>query len=174
MRHGNKINHLGRTYAHRSATLSNMAISLILSKRIKTTVPKAKELRKYAEPIINRSKEDTTHNRRMVFAELQHKEAVTELFNNVSKKIAGRNGGYTRILKLADNRPGDNAEVCIIELVDYNENMLKEAKGATKKRTRRGKTTSKTETPKTEAPESETKETDDPKTGEYEYKNRHL
>lgn len=132
MRHGNKINHLGRKYAHRSAMLSNMGVSLLLHKRIKTTLAKAKELRVYIEPIITRSKEDTTHNRREVFSELQSKEAVNELFVNISAKVATRNGGYTRILKLAEHRAGDNAETCIIELVDYNENMLKAPKGATK------------------------------------------
>lgn len=142
MRHGNKINHLGRKYAHRSAMLSNMGVSLIMHKRIKTTLAKAKELRVYIEPIITRSKEDTTHNRREVFSELQSKEAVNELFMEISAKVATRNGGYTRILKLAEHRAGDNAETCIIELVDYNENMLKAPKGATKKRSRRssGKT----------------------------------
>lgn len=128
MRHGNKINHLGRKYAHRSAMLSNMGVSLLLHKRIKTTLAKAKELRVYIEPIITRSKEDTTHNRREVFSELQSKEAVNELFVNISAKVATRNGGYTRILKLAEHRAGDNAETCIIELVDYNENMLKAPK----------------------------------------------
>jgi large subunit ribosomal protein L17 len=132
--------------------LANMSTSLLLKKRIKTTLAKAKELRMYVEPIINRSKEDTTHNRRMAFAELKSKEAVTELFNNISAKVASRNGGYTRILKLADNRVGDNAEVCIIELVDYNENMLKDTKAAAKKKTRRGKTTVK----KTEKDKNET------------------
>ncbi len=157
MRHGNKINHLGRTYSHRKAMLSNMATSLILHKRIETTVAKAKELRPYVEPIINRAKNDSTHNRRMVFSELHSKEAVTELFNNISGKVATRNGGYTRILKLAENRPGDNSEMCMMELVDYNENMLKEAKGASKKRTRRGKTTAKkTPATNTALPEADT------------------
>jgi len=143
MRHGNKINHLGRTYAHRNSMLSNMGTSLILHKRIETTVAKAKELRVYIEPIIHRGKEDTTHNRREVFSKLQSKEAVKELFSNISAKIATRNGGYTRILKLGENRLGDNAEMCFIELVDYNENMLKTAKAGAKKRSRRG--TGKTE-----------------------------
>lgn len=139
MRHGNKINHLGRKTAHRKSLLSNMGTSLILHKRIKTTTAKAKELRVYIEPIINRAKEDTTHNRRMVFSELQSKEAVQELFTNIAGKIAARNGGYTRILKLGENRLGDNAETCYIELVDYNENLLKTAKTAgAKKRSRRG------------------------------------
>ncbi len=143
MRHGNKINHLGRTHAHRSAMLMNMGTSLILHKRIETTVAKAKELRVYIEPLINRGKEDTTHNRREVFAKLRSKDAVKELFGNISTKIATRNGGYTRILKLGENRLGDNAEMCFIELVDYNDNMLKTAKTGAKKRSRRG--TGKTE-----------------------------
>ncbi len=139
MRHGNKINHLGRKHAHRSALLMNMGTSLILHKRIRTTLAKAKELRVFIEPVINRAKADTTHNRREVFAKLHSKEAVSELFNNVSGKITTRNGGYTRILKLGEKRLGDNAETCFIELVDYNENMLKEAKApGTKKRSRRG------------------------------------
>lgn len=137
MRHGNKINHLGRKYAHRKAMLSNMAASLIMHKRIKTTVAKAKELRSYIEPLINLSKSDSTHHRRTAFSQLQDKEAVTELFNSIGGKVANRNGGYTRILKLGDNRLGDNAEMCYIELVDYNENMLKETKAAGKKKTRR-------------------------------------
>lgn len=125
MRHGRKINHLGRTSAHRDAMLSNMAASLIVHKRIKTTLAKAKELRTYVEPLITRSKEDSTHSRRIVFSYLQSKEAVTELFREVSTKVAQRPGGYTRILKLG-NRPGDNADMCYIELVDYNENLLAE------------------------------------------------
>ena len=138
MRHGNKINHLGRKTAHRKSMLSNMGTSLILHKRIKTTLAKAKELRIYIEPIINRAKEDTTHNRRMVFSNLQSKEAVDILFTEIAGKIAERNGGYTRILKIGGNRLGDNAETCYIELVDYNENMLKTAKPAgAKKRSRR-------------------------------------
>ena len=138
MRHGNKINHLGRKYAHRKAMLGNMGVSLIMHKRIKTTLAKAKELRVYIEPIINRAKEDNTHNRREVFSHLQDKEAVNELFTEIAGKIAGRNGGYTCILKIAETRVGDSAETAYIELVDYNENMLKTAKTATKKRSRRG------------------------------------
>ena len=138
MRHGNKINHLGRKYAHRKAMLGNMGVSLIMHKRIKTTLAKAKELRVYIEPIINRAKEDNTHNRREVFSHLQDKEAVNELFTEIAGKIAGRNGGYTRILKIAETRVVDSAETVYIELVDYNENMLKTAKTATKKRSRRG------------------------------------
>ena len=120
MRHGKKDNHLGRTTAHRSAMLSNLAISLILHKRITTTTAKAKELRKYVEPILTRSKDDTTHSRRIVFAELQNKEAIKELYGEVAGKIAGRPGGYTRIIKLSAGRAGDNADMCVIELVDYN------------------------------------------------------
>jgi len=138
MRHGKKINHLGRKSAHRQAMLSNMAASLILHKRIKTTLQKAKTLRMYIEPLINRSKDNTTHSRRIVFSYLQNKEAVTELFRNISDKVANRPGGYTRILKI-ENRLGDNAEMCYIELVDYNENMLKtDDKKTTTRRSRRG------------------------------------
>jgi len=145
MRHGKKFNHLGRTASHRSAMLSNMASSLILNKKITTTVAKAKELRKYVEPLITKSKDNTTHSRRVVFSYLQNKEVVKELFGEVADKIADRPGGYTRILKLG-NRLGDNAEMALIELVDYNELML-EAKaskdeGKTKtRRSRRGTST---------------------------------
>ncbi|MBQ7942309.1 MAG: 50S ribosomal protein L17 [Muribaculaceae bacterium] len=139
MRHNKKFNHLGRTKSHRDALLANMTISLIKHKRIVTTLAKAKALRIYAEPLINRAKTDDTANRRVVFSYLQNKEAVTELFQNISQKIADRPGGYTRILKLG-NRLGDNAKTCFIELVDYNENMLKGAKEAKKPaRTRRSK-----------------------------------
>ncbi|NOZ36291.1 MAG: 50S ribosomal protein L17 [Chlorobi bacterium] len=139
MRHRKKFNHLGRKTAHRKAMLSNMAISLIEHKRIKTTVAKAKALRSFVEPIINRSKDDTTHSRRMVFRKLQNKHAVNELFREISQKIAEREGGYTRILKTGA-RLGDNAEMCIIELVDYNENYFSGKTADTKrKRTRRGK-----------------------------------
>ncbi len=145
MRHKKKFNHLGRTASHRSAMLSNMATSLIVHKRIKTTVAKAKALKIYVEPLITRSKEDTTHSRRMVFRKLQNKDAVNELFREISTKVMDRQGGYTRILKIG-NRLGDNAEMCIIELVDYNENMTgKKATKATKSTRRRGgkkKTTS--------------------------------
>jgi len=139
MRHAKKINHLGRTDTHRKAMLSNMASSLILHKRITTTVAKAKALRTYVEPLITRSKEDTTHSRRSVFSYLQDKKAVSELFREVSAKIMERPGGYTRILRTGF-RKGDAAEMCIIELVDYNENMLasKEAKKMTTRRSRRG------------------------------------
>ena len=123
MRHGKKFNHLGRTASHRAALLSNMASSLILHKRIQTTVAKAKELRKYVEPLITKSKTDDTNSRRVVFSYLQSKEAVKELFGTISEKVASRPGGYTRIIKLG-NRLGDNAEICFIELVDFNETML--------------------------------------------------
>lgn len=123
MRHGKKFNHLGRTASHRAALLSNMASSLILHKRIETTVAKAKELRKYVEPLITKSKTDSTNNRRVVFSYLQNKDSVKELFGIVSEKVAARPGGYTRIIKLG-NRLGDNAEICFIELVDFNETML--------------------------------------------------
>jgi large subunit ribosomal protein L17 len=140
MRHRNKVNNLSRTSSHRNAMLSNMAASLILHKRITTTVAKAKALRTYVEPIINRSKEDSTHSRRMVFRLLQSKIAVTELFREISIRIADRPGGYTRIIKLG-NRLGDSAEMCLIELVDFNEILLTE-KGTKKaaKTTRRRST----------------------------------
>lgn len=137
MRHNKKINHLGRKTAHRHAMLSNMATSLIMHKRIFTTVPKAKALRKYVEPIITKSKDDSTSSRRVVFSLLQNKQAVTELFQNVSQKVADRPGGYTRIIKTG-YRLGDNATMCFIELVDYNENMLGDG-GAKKTRTRRSR-----------------------------------
>ena len=127
MRHNKKFNHLGRKAAHRHAMLSNMACSLIMHKRIKTTLAKAKALRMYVEPLLTHAKEDTTANRRLVFAKLKQKEVVTELFQNVAEKIANRPGGYTRILRTGF-RLGDAAEMCIIELVDYNENMLKTPK----------------------------------------------
>lgn len=138
MRHKKKNNHLGRKTAHRSAMLSNMASSLIVHKRIFTTVPKAKELRKYVEPLITKSKEDTTHSRREVFSKLQNKTAVTELFQTVSQKVGDRPGGYTRIIKTGF-RLGDNASMCFIELVDFNENMLGEAQATKKTRTRRSR-----------------------------------
>ena len=137
MRHNKKFNHLGRKKTHRDALLANMTISLILHKRIHTTLAKAKALRIYAEPLINRAKEDSTSNRRLVFSYLQNKEAVKVLFQEIAEKIAGRPGGYTRILKTG-NRLGDNAKTCFIELVDYNEGMLKEAKEA-KAKTRRSR-----------------------------------
>jgi large subunit ribosomal protein L17 len=140
MRHGKKFNHLGRTASHRKAMLSNMATSLILHKRISTTLAKAKELRKYVEPLITRAKEDTTHNRRIAFSYLQSKEGIKELFGEVVVKVGDRTGGYTRIIKTGF-RLGDNAEMCIIELVDFNELMLKDAKPA-KKTTRRSRRSS--------------------------------
>jgi large subunit ribosomal protein L17 len=136
MRHGKKINHLGRTHSHRAAMLSNMASSLILHKRITTTVAKAKALRVYVEPLLTRAKEDSTHSRRVVFSYLQDKDAVSTLFRDVAVKIADRPGGYTRILKTG-NRLGDNADMCFIELVDYNENMLTDKTAKKAKTTRR-------------------------------------
>ena len=136
MRHNKKFNHLGRKANHRASMLSNMACSLIEHKRIHTTLAKAKALRIYVEPLLTRAKEDTQANRRLVFSELKQKAIVTELFQNVAEKIANRPGGYTRILRTGF-RLGDAAEMCIIELVDYNENMLKDTKKAAKKSTRR-------------------------------------
>lgn len=162
MRHNKKFNHLSRKKAHRDALLANMTIALIMRKRIFTTLAKAKALRVYAEPLINRAKDDSMSNRRLVFSYLQNKEAVTELFREIAQKIADRPGGYTRILKTG-NRLGDNASMCFIELVDYNENMLKE-KGAKKAgRTRRSRRSSKpaaeTAAPAAEAPATEATET---------------
>ncbi len=139
MRHGNKINHLGRTHSHRDALLKNLAISLIQYKRIETTLAKAKELRKYVEPLITKSKNDSTHSRRTVFSYLQDKEAIKTLFGEIAEKVANRNGGYTRIIKLG-TRFGDNAEVALIELVDYNEALLTsvEEKSTKTRRSRRG------------------------------------
>lgn len=160
MRHGKKINHLGRTASHRDAMLSNMSASLILHKRITTTLAKAKALRKVVEPLITKSKDDSTHSRRTVFSFLQNKEAVMELFKTVSVKVAERNGGYTRIIKL-ENRLGDNAEMCMMELVDFNEIYT----GNTKKTVEKAKTTRRrgtgakkkatTETATEETPEAE-------------------
>ncbi len=157
MRHGKKINHLGRQTAHRKSMLANMACSLIEHKRINTTVAKAKALKQFVEPMITKSKEDTTHNRRIVMSRLRQKEAVAELFRDVAAKVADRPGGYTRIIKLG-NRLGDNADMAMIELVDYNEiyNTEKKAKKTTR-RSRRGG--SKTEKPA--APVVETKATND-------------
>lgn len=149
MRHNKSINHLSRTSSHRKAMLSNMASSLIMHKRIKTTVAKAKALRGYVEPLITKAKEDTTHNRRVVFSYLEDKNSVSELFREVIVKVGDRPGGYTRILKVG-NRLGDNAEMCIIELVDYNEAML-EAKDSKKKKSRRSRK------PKADAPVAEVK-----------------
>ena len=139
MRHGKRFNHLGRQAQHRNSLLANLTISLILHKRIETTLAKAKELRKYAEPLINRAKEDTTHNRRTVFSYLQSKDAVKDLFSAVAEKVADRPGGYTRIIKLG-NRLGDNAEVALIELVDFNEiySVKEVEEKKTTRRSRRG------------------------------------
>ena len=136
MRHGKKFNHLGRKTAHRKSMLANMACSLIEHKRINTTVAKAKALRQFVEPMITKSKDDTTHNRRIVFAKLRQKDAVTELFRDVAAKIGDRPGGYTRIIKMG-NRLGDNADMAMIELVDYNE-IYSAGRPTKKKNTRRG------------------------------------
>jgi len=137
MRHGKKGNHLGRKTAHRKSMLANMACSLIEHKRINTTVAKAKALKQFVEPLVTKSKEDTTHNRRIVFSRLRQKEAVSELFREVAVKVGDRPGGYTRIIRLG-NRLGDNAEMAMIELVDYNE-LYNAGKPAKKKSTRRGR-----------------------------------
>lgn len=151
MRHGCKVNKLSRTHAHRVAMLSNMASSLILHKRIETTMAKAKALRGYVEPLITKTKADSTHQRRVVFSYLQNKEAVKELFGDVASKVVNRNGGYTRILKLG-RRLGDGAEVVMMELVDYNEAMLKDTTTKKTKSTRRGgKKKATPETPVAEA-----------------------
>lgn len=147
MRHNKKFNHLGRTASHRGAMLSNMATSLIMHKRITTTLAKAKALKKYVEPLITKSKQDTTNSRRVVFSYLQDKKAITELFGVISPKVADRPGGYTRIIKTGF-RANDNAAMCFIELVDFDENMAKAAKKA--KRTRRSKKSADAAT--TEAP----------------------
>ncbi len=154
MRHGDKINNLGRKSAHRQAMLANMASSLILHKRITTTVAKAKALRLYVEPLLTKSKTDSTHSRRTVFAYLGSKEAVTTLFKDVAGKIADRPGGYTRILKTG-TRLGDNADMCFIELVDFNENMLSAKAPAKAKAARRGgKKKADAPTAKAEKPET--------------------
>ena len=152
MRHNKKFNHLSRKKAHRESLLSNMTISLIMHKRIFTTLAKAKALRVYAAPLINRAKEDSMANRRLVFSYLQSKEAVKELFGDIATKIADRPGGYTRILKTG-NRLGDNAKTCFIELVDYNEAMLKDKGGKAVKKTRRSRR--KAAAPAAEAPAAE-------------------
>ena len=148
MRHNKKFNHLGRKSAHRKAMLSNMASSLILNKRIITTVAKAKALRMYVEPLITRSKEDNTSNRRLVFSYLQNKYAVTELFREVSTKVAERPGGYTRIIRMPNMRAGDAADMCMMEMVDYNDVYTAEAKKPAKAKTTRR---SKKSAPKAEA-----------------------
>ncbi len=158
MRHGKKINHLGRQASHRKALMANMACSLLMHKRISTTLAKAKALRTYVEPLITKSKDDTTHSRRIVFSYLKQKEAVTELFREIAPKIADRPGGYTRILKTGF-RKGDAAEMCFIELVDFNTVYTTEKKvAAPAKRTRRSKAaeaTAKVEAPAVEAPVAE-------------------
>ena len=151
MRHGKKFNHLGRTADHRQAMLANMAISLIMHKRITTTLAKAKALKKYVEPLITRAKDDSTNSRRVVFRYLQNKEALKELYGVVAEKIADRPGGYTRVIKLG-SRLGDGADMAFIELVDFDENMAKAPKAS--KRTRRGGK-KKAEAPTTEAPVAE-------------------
>lgn len=173
MRHGNKINALGRKKAHREAMLANMACSLIEHKRINTTVTKAKELRKYVEPLITKSKADSTHSRRVVFSYLKSKDAVTELFREVAPKIAERPGGYLRILKTG-RRLGDAAEMCMVELVDFNELLLTAGKPAKAKRSRRGgkkksaeaDTETTTKAAATEAPEAKAEEVKAPEAKE--------
>lgn len=155
MRHGKKINHLGRTASHRKAMLSNMGASLLLHKRISTTLAKAKELKKFVEPLVTRAKEDSTHNRRIAFSYLKSKEAIKSLFGEVIEKVGTRPGGYTRIIKTGF-RLGDNAEMCIIELVDFNELMLKDAAPA-KKTTRRSRRSSGAETSAPAAPKAAAK-----------------
>ncbi len=165
MRHGKKNNHLGRQTAHRKSMLANMACSLIEHKRINTTLAKAKALKQFVEPLVTKSKEDTTHNRRIVFGRLRQKDAVTELFRDVAVKVGDRPGGYTRIIKLG-NRLGDNADMAMIELVDYNEvyNVGKESKKKSTRRSRRGgagSTTAAAAAPAAVAPAVETKATNE-------------
>ena len=160
MRHNKKFNHLSRTASHRAALLSNMACSLIKHKRITTTLAKAKALKQYVEPLITKSKNDTTNSRRVVFSYLQDKYAVTELFQEISVKVADRPGGYTRILKTGF-RQSDGADMCIIELVDYNENMAKTAKKAT--RPRRSRRSAAAEAPAAEAAQTEAPAEEAPK-----------
>ncbi|MCX6326342.1 MAG: 50S ribosomal protein L17 [Bacteroidia bacterium] len=165
MRHSKVINHLGRTSSHRKAMLSNMATSLILHKRITTTTAKAKALRTFVEPLITKSKVDSTHSRRLVFSHLKDKTAVTELFREVSPKIGERPGGYTRILKIG-NRIGDNADMCILELVDYNEAMLggeaAKTKTTRRRRTPRKKDEAVVEAKAPKAVKEKAKKTEDP------------
>ena len=165
MRHNKKFNHLGRTASHRNAMLSNMACSLIKHKRITTTVAKAKALKKFVEPLITKSKDDTTNSRRVVFSNLQDKQVVTELFKEISVKIADRPGGYTRIIKTG-HRLGDNAEMCFIELVDYNENMAKEKVAKKATRTRRSKKATTEAAAPAEAPVAEAPAVDEAKAEE--------
>lgn len=154
MRHGKKFNHLSRKTAHRKSMLANMACSLIEHKRINTTLAKAKALRTFVEPIITKSKEDTTHNRRQAFAKLRQKEAVTELFREVSQKVADRPGGYLRIIKLG-NRLGDNAEMAMVELVDYNDVYSTKTSGKSTRRSRRTRRSSSTSKQETQASKEE-------------------
>ena len=162
MRHNKKFNHLGRTASHRSSMLANMAVSLIMHKRIPTTLAKAKALKMYVEPLITRCKEDSTNSRRVVFSYLQNKYAIKELFSTVAEKVGDRPGGYTRVIKLG-TRKGDAAQIAFIELVDFDENMAKTAKAG--KKTRRSRKSNAeataTETPATEAPAAEA--TEEPK-----------
>jgi large subunit ribosomal protein L17 len=164
MRHGDKIKNLGRTHSHRKALLSNLACELIAHKRIVTTLAKAKALRVYVEPLITKGKENTTHQRRVVFSYLQDKEAINELFSTIAEKVGGRPGGYTRVIKLGA-RQGDNAETALIELVDFNE-IYGKGKGEAKepaKKTRRGRTTAKKAAPKKDEAVAEAKtETTEP------------
>ena len=155
MRHNKKFNHLGRTASHRHAMLANMAISLIEHKRITTTVAKAKELKKYVEPLITKAKEDSTNSRRVVFSYLQNKEAIKTLFGEVAQKVGDRPGGYTRIIKLG-TRQGDAAQICFIELVDFDEAMAKDTKKKSTRRSRRqGSKAAAEEAPAAEAPKAE-------------------
>ena len=155
MRHNKKFNHLGRTASHRSAMLANMAISLIMHKRITTTVAKAKALKKYVEPLITKAKEDTTNSRRVVFSYLQNKEAIKELFSAVAEKVGDRPGGYTRIIKLG-TRQGDAAQICFIELVDFDEAMAKtETKKKSTRRSRKSAAPKAEAAPAAEAPAAE-------------------
>jgi large subunit ribosomal protein L17 len=160
MRHGKKVNHLGRKTAHRHALLSNMASSLILNKRITTTVAKAKELKKYVEPLITKSKDDTTHSRRVVMSYLQNKESVKSLFAEVAGRVGDRPGGYTRIIKLSEARLGDGSDMCLMELVDFNDIYKKDgaAKTAKTRRSRKGKKAEGDTAETAEAPKAEAKE----------------
>lgn len=158
MRHNKKFNHLGRTADHRAALLANLAVALIQHKRITTTLAKAKALKKYVEPLITRSKNDTTNSRRVVFRYLQDKEAVTELFKEISVKVADRPGGYTRVIKLG-TRQGDAAQIAFIELVDYDENMAKAPKAEAKKTRRSRRSAKKADASVAEAPVAEASET---------------
>ena len=158
MRHNKKFNHLGRTADHRAALLANLAVALIQHKRITTTLAKAKALKKYVEPLITRSKNDTTNSRRVVFRYLQNKEAVTELFKEISVKVADRPGGYTRVIKLG-TRQGDAAQIAFIELVDYDENMAKAPKAEAKKTRRSRRSAKKADASVAEAPVAESSET---------------